>query len=403
MPVMPIPSNIFRRIRPQIAQYEATTGRRIGRAQLEALYRAALETETSRALEAARLESDISARKQNFALRKQAIENARKAAKASGIAQLAGTAIQGGMLLKGTGTGKAITKGVKSLFGGAGAGTAGSELSLSVPGASTQTAPAFTGLPELQAGAGTGAGAGAQTQAVTGLAEPALTTGAETTTPAIATETGAATTGAGATGVGEGTTAIGAGEVAGMAGWGVVGGTAGGWIASQKSAQELTPWGGQKTERQMGGVAGGAAAGALYGSYAYPGVGTVVGAIVGGIVGGVSQSTVICTELNRQGYMPYEILQLDKIYRLLYIDDDVYEGYLTWAEPLVGLMRKSSIMTHIVKPFGLAWAYEMASRIKPDKYKGNIVGKIMLKTGVPVCRFINRVVNKKSEVRNGVS
>ena len=68
------------------------------------------------------------------------------------------------------------------------------------------------------------------------------------------------------------------------AGAGAVGGMAGAWLGSQPSFQEMTPWGGEKTERMAGGAMGGATAGAAVGSIV-PGVGTVIGGIIGGITG----------------------------------------------------------------------------------------------------------------------
>src|SRR3990172_8960114 len=65
------------------------------------------------------------------------------------------------------------------------------------------------------------------------------------------------------------------------------GGKAGEYIVKQTPIEEITPWGGKKTESVMGGIGGGAAAGAVAGSI-IPGVGNVVGAVIGGIVGGLS-------------------------------------------------------------------------------------------------------------------
>lgn len=100
--------------------------------------------------------------------------------------------------------------------------------------------------------------------------------------------------------------------------------------------------------------------------------------------------TVICSELHRQGYITDEELKLDSSYRIKYIDNNTYIGYLSWATMVVELMQKSKIITRIIKPFGIGWAREMAHRIEPENHKGSFIGKVLLKWGVPICRCIGK-------------
>lgn len=225
------------------------------------------------------------------------------------------------------------------------------------------------------------------TPAVT-AAEMAATKGALASTAAIDPATGLMTTGYGGM---AGPAPITAGGVALTAGAGYAGGKAGEYIVQQTPIEEITPWGGEKTESVMGGIGGGAAAGAATGSI-IPGVGTVVGAVVGGIVGGVSaavENTVICTELSRQGYIPKEILEYEHIYRLKHIDHVAYTGYRKLADPIIPLMQKSKIVTWLILPFGKGVAYEMAHRANPE-IKGSWLGCFILKHGLPICRWIVR-------------
>ncbi len=99
--------------------------------------------------------------------------------------------------------------------------------------------------------------------------------------------------------------------------------------------------------------------------------------------------TIICTELNRQGFMSAELKRLSKKYRMGFIDINTYEGYLILARPIVRLMKKSRLVTHLIKPFALGYALEVAHCLRPKKYlKGSKLGKLVLKIGIPLCRKV---------------
>ncbi|MDD4986093.1 MAG: hypothetical protein PHQ43_09970, partial [Dehalococcoidales bacterium] len=106
-----------------------------------------------------------------------------------------------------------------------------------------------------------------------------------------------------------------------------------------------------------------------------------------GVGGG---GTIVCTELNRQGLLSRDVMEKDSEYRRQNVPLDAYNGYLRLFTPVVQLMRKSRLFTAIVRPFGVATATEMASRVDPT-IKGTLLGKIILKIGIPICRFAGGV------------
>ena len=106
---------------------------------------------------------------------------------------------------------------------------------------------------------------------------------------------------------------------------------------------------------------------------------------------------IICTELCEQGYITKEVLDLDYRHSDNNMDLATKIGYWKWATPIVNRMRESKVFTQIIKPFGIAWAYEMAHREEPTKYNGNILGKFLMLIGVPLCRYIgNKEISKNS-------
>lgn len=99
--------------------------------------------------------------------------------------------------------------------------------------------------------------------------------------------------------------------------------------------------------------------------------------------------THICTELHRQGIMSDEMYDLDIKYASQ-LDYNAIIGYRVWAKGVADKMAESALFTKIVCLFALPWAYEMAHRMKPDTYKGHWLGKVIIKAGVPICRWIGR-------------
>jgi hypothetical protein len=190
----------------------------------------------------------------------------------------------------------------------------------------------------------------------------------------------AATTGAESTFWNAGGT-LGKGTVGGAFGYGSLGSMAGGIIGPIIGTNE-----------DIGQGIGGAAAGAYYG---FAAGGGPIGAVVGGIIGlgssFIDDVSIICSELNKQGLLSNELLRLDELYRKLYIEDNVYNGYLVLAKPVVRLMKRSKLFTLVIKPFVTCWAEEMASKIDNKRYKENIIGKVLSFIGQPVCRLVNKL------------
>lgn len=119
-----------------------------------------------------------------------------------------------------------------------------------------------------------------------------------------------------------------------------------------------------------------------------PGPGTVIGYVVGSIA--KATGSVICTELVKQGWASTQLLEYDAEYRQKYISDSVYSGYMKWAPIVVKLMQNVPFVSYLVAPFGLGWMKEMAHRLHPE-IKGSIVGKLLLRVGIPFCRFLGGI------------
>ena len=181
------------------------------------------------------------------------------------------------------------------------------------------------------------------------------------------------------TGTTAGTTA-GSGALAG-AGWGAAGGVAGSYLG-REYGQKLPYTGSRKERSVVGGVLGGMLAGGTATSWSGPGA--VIGAIIGGAVGYAS-TTVICTELHRQGYFGKDLLDLEKIYQPNF-SWETYWGYRMWADPIARRMKKSKLLTKIVSLFGVPFIKEVAHRVEPER-KGSRFGSLIIRVGVPFCRW----------------
>lgn len=108
-----------------------------------------------------------------------------------------------------------------------------------------------------------------------------------------------------------------------------------------------------------------------------------------------SGGKVICSELYKQGYIPAHIYISDALYAKL-IDTKIVTGYQAWGIPLVKVMKKSKLVTNIVKPFGVAWAHHMAYILGVTK-KENYFGLILEAVGMPICYLIGTFMKKGSE------
>ncbi len=136
-------------------------------------------------------------------------------------------------------------------------------------------------------------------------------------------------------------------------------------------------------------VASGATAGSVV-----PGLGTAIGAILGLAGGLVMSKKVICTELHRQGLLPFEVYLADSLYGNR-LPEDVLIGYHLWAVPVTNAMKQSRMLTKVVSWIAIPWAYEMAHRVSPY-IKGSILGKMINILGLPICKLIGKIVIKRS-------
>lgn len=125
----------------------------------------------------------------------------------------------------------------------------------------------------------------------------------------------------------------------------------------------------EEANEAAGKAARGAAVGAGIGTavgYVYGGpVGALVGASVGSAIGGaIGGASVLCTELHEQGYISSRDLAKTHIFRKKYIRKvdsgmEIYLGYLMWATPVVKVMRKSRLVTQIVRAIWMPVIHHM--------------------------------------------
>lgn len=343
-----VSTDVWRRIRPKIQQWESVTGRKASSTQLQAWIEAELSVEAGRAtqeraldIQEAAVESRTAFQKEQIALGKEQRESAERAATLTGVAQIVQTGAY------------AYDKGI---FGKAYSGAKAIGRAVGVGKAATVAPGAISGVSGGVVSEGILLGEGAGVLAGTGTAAgtEAILAGGE---------------------VVSGGTAAGGVSVAGTAAVGI-----GSYIGAELGEEVADIF---DVDEEAGAIVGGIAGGAATGFAVGGPIGGVIGGIAGGLVGAV-KGTVICSELHRQGFMSDEIRNLDAEYGGT-IDREAYLGYWMLATPIVEKMRKSKLFTHLVAPFGLAAANEMAHRIKPE-IKGSLLGKVILDLGMPLCR-----------------
>ena len=114
-----------------------------------------------------------------------------------------------------------------------------------------------------------------------------------------------------------------------------------------------------------------------------------------------SGKKVICTALHSLGLLSNDIYLLDRQYgkMLNSTDPALGNGYRLWATPIAEYIKGDSmgskVARHIVAPVATAWAEEMAHQMRPDEYKSNIIGKLLMAVGYPICRTIGEYMNKQ--------
>jgi hypothetical protein len=119
--------------------------------------------------------------------------------------------------------------------------------------------------------------------------------------------------------------------------------------------------------------------------------------------GGGNDGTVICTALHNLGLLGSEIYRLDSEYGAILSTQqpEVLIGYRKLATPLADYIQKDTLGARLVRgvvaPVARAWANEMAHTMQPNTYKGNLLGKIIIRVGYPVCAYVG---NNTKEVTN---
>ena len=98
--------------------------------------------------------------------------------------------------------------------------------------------------------------------------------------------------------------------------------------------------------------------------------------------------TVICTVLYEQHRMDEPTYRADVKFGEN-LPPQVMVGYQRWAAPLAQAMRRSRLLSALIAPIALEWAKEMRHQIDGEG-KGSLIGKIMLRIGVPLCAWLGR-------------
>lgn len=106
--------------------------------------------------------------------------------------------------------------------------------------------------------------------------------------------------------------------------------------------------------------------------------------------------TVICTELHRQGLMPDHIYKADSDYGDK-LPTSILQGYYVIGKPIARLMARSRLVTRLIKPICLSWAYQMAYKEGVVTH-GNRVGAAIEFLGIPLCKLINAATRELSRI-----
>jgi len=110
--------------------------------------------------------------------------------------------------------------------------------------------------------------------------------------------------------------------------------------------------------------------------------------------GGESDGTVICTELHRQGLIDTDFYHAEAKYGYS-LPIEIMEGYRAWAISFVRLMRKSDVLTRIVRFFAQPVLNEMAHR-SDGRYPPSLIGSGALFMALPVCSAIGRLKSARN-------
>lgn len=110
---------------------------------------------------------------------------------------------------------------------------------------------------------------------------------------------------------------------------------------------------------------------------------------------------IICNELHRQGYISDRVIQLDEAYgkKFRKYHREAYIGYLIVAGPIVNLMRKSPLFTHMISKISLPWSSFMANKMDAT-IKGSILGRIINDISIVILPNIYKINKLFKRVKN---
>tara|TARA_R110000744_G_scaffold144157_3_gene256211 strand:+ start:3722 stop:4723 length:1002 start_codon:yes stop_codon:yes gene_type:complete len=102
-------------------------------------------------------------------------------------------------------------------------------------------------------------------------------------------------------------------------------------------------------------------------------------------------TSVICTELHRQGLVPTHLFEGDKRHgrHLAKIDPALMSGYHSWGKPVARWMKHSKLLTYTMWLIAYPVIKELAA--KQGRGFGSIIGKAILFIGIPICRTIGNI------------
>jgi len=108
----------------------------------------------------------------------------------------------------------------------------------------------------------------------------------------------------------------------------------------------------------------------------------------GGAGGPGGASSVICTELHRQGFMDAATWQADERYGRLQ-SRAVLEGYWRWGRPVARAMATRPWLTRLIWCLGHPWVEEMAFQMGARE-RGSRLGRLIMALGTPICARLGK-------------
>ena len=104
-------------------------------------------------------------------------------------------------------------------------------------------------------------------------------------------------------------------------------------------------------------------------------------------------SSVLCTELFRQGALPKAWFLADAAYGLTYVAPSTMAVYHAWGIPLAQLLHHSRVASAVAKPFILAWAQHMAY-VMGATDTDSPAGHLLTAVGLPIHRALGNCLKQ---------